>query len=79
MTTNQQELIQTFEALPAEAQRQALNFIAFFYIKPTNQPLHSHKKQKLTGQRNGKNGLQNAKVYPYLSLINILQMNIQTC
>jgi hypothetical protein len=31
MITNQQELIQTFEALPAEAQRQALNFIAFLH------------------------------------------------
>ncbi len=31
MTTNQQKLIQTFESLPAEAQRQALNFIAFLH------------------------------------------------
>ncbi len=31
MTTNQQELIQNFEALPSEAQRQTLNFIAFLH------------------------------------------------
>ena len=31
MITTQQELIKTFAALPPEAQRQALNFIAFLH------------------------------------------------
>lgn len=31
MITTQQELIETFAALPPEAQRQALNFIAFLH------------------------------------------------
>jgi hypothetical protein len=52
MIATQQELIQTFAALPPEAQRQALNFIAFLHhtyqtevIEPSNITVRESDKQ----------------------------------
>jgi hypothetical protein len=45
MIATQQELIQTFATLPPEAQRQALNFIAFLhhtYQTPVIEPSNLH-------------------------------------
>ena len=53
MITTQQELIETFTALPPEAQRQALNFIAFLqqtYAPVTVSPNIAVKSLNITTQ-----------------------------
>jgi hypothetical protein len=53
MITTQQELIKTFAALPPEAQRQALNFIAFLqqtYAPVTASPNIAVKSSDINAQ-----------------------------
>jgi hypothetical protein len=57
MIATQQELIQTFATLPPEAQRQALNFIAFLhhtyqtpFIEPSNIIRESDKQLAINSQ-----------------------------
>jgi hypothetical protein len=53
MNMTQQELFKAFESLPIEAQRQALNFIAFLqqtYAPVTNHPNIAIKGSDVTAQ-----------------------------
>ena len=47
MNVTQQELFKAFESLPTEAQRQALNFIAF--LQQTYAPVTDHPNIKVKG------------------------------
>ena len=53
MIATQQQLIETFAALPPEAQRQALNFIAF--LQQTYQTSVTDQQIAITSQQRGLN------------------------